>query len=433
MKAKPSYFFLIDCNNFYVSCERVFNPKLEKKPVVVLSNNDGCVISRSNEVKKMGIPMGAPIFKYQDLVRTHSISVFSANFPLYADMSKRVMHTLSSFQLPIELYSIDEAFLHVEGLSHFKLKTFAQHIVKTIQKNIGIPVSIGIGRTKTLAKASNYLAKRDPLNSSVCMLCVCKQTEQCFENKVNAQLQSIDVGDVWGIGRSNRSFLFQNGIYNAVQLKNTPLPWIQKHLHKPVVQTVKELNEESCISLEEYRKTRKTIITSRSFGKPVTSYRELSEAVSEYTARAGEKLREEKLTASTITVYITTNKHKKNETQFSQAKTCPLPAPTADTRVLLHTAHILLKNMYKNGLRYKKALIILSGLTSESELQDSLFYESFSSKRKKTMQSIDEINTEWGSNTISFASQGIKKEWQMRRARRSPRYTTNWSELPVIV
>ncbi|MCA9371726.1 Y-family DNA polymerase [Candidatus Woesebacteria bacterium] len=432
MKDVQTFFLLVDCNNFYVSCERVFNPSLEDMPVIVLSNNDGCVISRSDEVKVLGIPMAAPIFQYKNEIKLHNIKLFSANFPLYGDMSRRVMSIVARHAPKMEVYSIDEVFVHIKGISHDRVQYFAKKLRHRIKKEVGIPVSIGIGTTKTLAKAANYLAKRTVSSHGVFLLCSCGQTDICSHAQIDNHLQQMDVGSVWGIGRKTRAFLHNHGIYNASQLKHLDHAWTKRELHKPGLETVLELQGVVVKKLENLHKSKKSIICSRSFSKPVTTLEHLSEAVTEFVARAAEKLREEHELTSIITIYIATNRHRKHDKQYTQSLSIPMPAPTADTATLIKTAQNILTKIYKQGYRYKKALAMLSGLMRDDSLQDNLFGSSFTPQRKQLMATLDTINTTWGSNTLMFASQGIAKPWRMKRAMRSPRYTTKWDELVFV-
>lgn len=417
-------FALVDCNNFYVSCERVFNPKLEEKPVIVLSNNDGCVVARSDEVKALGVKMGIPVFKCKDLIKKHRIHVYSSNYALYGDMSQRVMDTLAQFTPDLEIYSIDEAFLSLSGFTSLNLTQYGKHIKNTIKKWTGIPVSIGIGPTKTLAKIANHIAKKNP------------QFEGVFDitehPQIDVLLDSIEVADVWGIGYQYSQFLNQNGIYTALQLKNAPDKWIKKHLTVVGLRTVDELRGISCIPLEQVAPPKKGIISSRSFGRPVETLPELKEAVATYVSRAAEKLRSQKSVASCVHVFLTTNRFK-DEPQYSNYATFWLPIPTAYTPDLIHYAHQNLGKMFKPGYRYKKAGIMLTGILSQQQVQLNLITPSYHPSREKIlMKTIDQINARWGSDTVKYAVAGIQRLWKMRQSKKSPRFTTHWKEIPVV-
>jgi len=417
-------FALVDCNNFYVSCERVFNPKLEGKPVIVLSNNDGCVVARSDEVKALGVKMGIPAFKCKDLIKKHRIHVYSSNYALYGDMSQRVMDTLAQFTPDLEIYSIDEAFLSLSGFTSLNLTQYGKHIKNTIKKWTGIPVSIGISPTKTLAKVANHIAKKNP------------QFEGVFDitehPQIDVLLDSIEVADVWGIGYQYSQFLNQNGIYTALQLKNAPDKWIKKHLTVVGLRTVDELRGISCIPLEQVAPPKKGIISSRSFGRPVETLAELKEAVATYVSRAAEKLRSQKSVASCVHVFLTTNRFK-DEPQYSNYATFWLPIPTAYTPDLIHYAHQNLEKMFKPGYRYKKAGIMLTGILSQQQVQLNLITPSYHPSREKIlMKTIDQINARWGSDTVKYAVAGIQRLWKMRQSKKSPRFTTYWKEIPVV-
>lgn len=416
-------FALVDCNNFYVSCERVFEPGLEGKPVVVLSNNDGCVIARSNEAKALGIKMGIPAFKCKDLFKKHSVYVYSSNYSLYGDISQRVMDTLTRFAPRIEIYSIDEAFLLLTGFTTSNLTDYARYIKTTEKKWTGIPVSIGIGHTKTLAKVANEVAKKYPRYAGVLDVTDYPQLDEL--------LDGVDVADVWGIGRKYTQFLNRYGIYTALQLKNAPDQWVKKNLTIMGLRTVKELRGISCVSLEEIPAPKKGIISSRSFGRAVETLPELKEAIADYVSRAAEKLRAQSSAASFIQVFLTTSRF--NGPQYSNSSSTRLPTPTAYTPELIHCAHKCLKKIFKPNYRYKKAGVMLTGIVPEDEIQLNVFGTPSSRDRWKTlMKTVDRINTRWGSNTIQFAAPGIKRSWRMRQLRRSPRYTTQWSEIPVV-
>jgi len=415
---------LVDCNNFYVSCERVFNPALEGKPVVVLSNNDGCVVARSNEVKKMGVIMGTPVFKCRDLIKKYDVKVFSSNYVLYGDMSQRVMETLSQFTPEMEIYSIDEAFLSLTGFRTLNLTEYARHIRSTVRKWTGIPVSIGIGESKTLAKIANKIAKKNPKHDGVFDI---------FDNSdIDRLLNGLDVADIWGIGDQYAKFLIRNGIHTALQLRNANDDFIRDNMTVVGLRIVHELRGVSCIPLEMVHPPRKGIVSSRSFGRPVKTLAELRESVADYMASASERLRGQKSVASFIHVFVATNRFK-NEPQYSNFITQRLPVPTASTQDLITYALINLLKIYRPGYRYKKAGVMLSGIMPDNQAQLDLFTPfKYRANRKIIMGAMDEINNRWGSDTVQFAAAGIGQLWQMRQSRKTPRFTTQWGEIPAV-
>jgi len=424
INAMKNIFALVDCNNFYVSCERVFNPNLEGKPVMVLSNNDGCVIARSNEVKSLGIKMGVPAFQCKDLIKKYDIKVYSSNYALYGDMSQRVMDTLARFTPELEIYSIDEAFLSLGGFISLNLTQYGKQIKTTVKKWTGIPVSIGLGPTKTLAKIANHIAKKDPQFEGVFDITHHPQSDEL--------LDSIEVAEVWGIGYRYAQLLNQKGIYTTLQLKNAPEEWIKKYLTIRGLRTLQELRGISCIPLEQVAPPKKGITSSRSFGRPVETIKELREAVATYVSQAAEKLRAQKSAASCIHVFLTTNCFK-DEPQYSNNATFRLPVPTSYTPELIHYAHQNLEKLFKSGYRYKKAGIMLTGIVPQEKVQLSLLTPSYPHARGKIlMETIDRINARWGSNTVKYAAAGIQKPWKMRQTKKSPRFTTQWKDIPVV-
>jgi len=415
-------FMLVDCNNFYVSCERVFNPALEGKPTIVLSNNDGCVVARSNEVKELGILRGTPLFKCEDLVKKHQINVFSSNYTLYADMSGRVMNILEQFTPQLEIYSIDEAFLSIAGLEGEALVHYGQNIKQTVERWTGIPVTVGIGTSKTLAKIAAKIAKG---KSGVCSLVAHPQIDEILTN--------FAVADIWGIGSQYTARLKRYGILNAKQLRDAPDRWVKKQLTIMGLRTVRELRGIPCFPLEEIPPPRKGIVSSRSFGQPVTELGELREAVASYAARAGEKLRAQGSIAGYLTVFVSTNPYQEHHSQYANAASLCLPMATANTRELISYATKLLESIYKSGYIYKKAGVVLNEIRPESNPQLSLFIppEPWQQNRKLT-QLMDGINARWGRDTIHYGAQGINQRWQLRRDYLSQRYTTRWDELPEV-
>ncbi len=415
-----SYFALADCNNFYVSCERVFNPSLEKKPIVVLSNNDGCIISRSNEAKALGIPMGAPVFKYRDLIRQQQVQCFSSNYALYGDMSQRVMNSLRRLCPDIEIYSIDEAFLKLDNFSYYDLNRYLVDIRQKIKQWTGIPISIGLAPTKTLAKVANFHAKRF-VTEGVYDLC---------DNQLrDAILNRFPIHEIWGIGRKLTEKLHLYSIKTALDLQKANPKIIRQRFSVVVERIILELNGVSCLDLENVQ-PKKQIMCSRSFGSPVTRLEDLNEAISAYTARAAAKLREQKAKSKTLYVFITTNKHKPTDIQYTKGLVCPLVAPTNDTRTLIAAAKKTLKQLYRNGFKYKKTGILLMDIMLEhQEAYDLFLNPTLSQKSEALMKMVDNTNRALGSRTLFFAAQGIHQSWAMRSEHRSPRYTTDWREI----
>jgi len=419
---KDNIFALVDCNSFYVSCERVFNPKLRNKPVVVLSNNDGCAVSISKEAKKLGIKVGTPIFQVKNLIKEHDIKILSSNYTLYAEMSSRVMSTLSKFSPDIEIYSIDESFLLLNGINEDEIDNYARKIRQTVYKYTGIPVSIGIASTKTLAKIANRIAKKYEKYNGV--LNIYKN------NNIDKYLKLVDIEDVWGIGRKYSKRLKSYGIDTAYELKEISIDWAYKKLGGIIgKRIISELRGISCINLDEVNQLNKEILSSRSFGKSVKSLKELEEAISMYATIAAEKLRKQRGIAKRVSVFLSTNKFKKNEPQYGNFATTMLPIPTSYTPEIIKYALILIRSIYKEGYNYKKAGIILSDIIPEKNHQLSLFDNPKKSINYKLMNAVDKINERYGTNSIFPASIGINKNWHMRRNLISFRYTTRWSEI----
>lgn len=413
---------LVDCNNFYVSCERVFDPSLEGKPVAVLSNNDGCLVSRSNEVKALGIPMGAPGFKHEGLIRKHGGTLLSSNYALYGDMSSRVMDVLGKFSPELEIYSIDEAFLGLNGFRIRDLEEYGHKIRRTVRKWTGIPVSVGIAKTKTLAKIANHYAKRVPaFEGSLVLL---------DDARLEKALKQTPVAEIWGIGRQYDKFLRQNGIETAWQLRNAPEKFVDHYMTSVGHKTVLELQGFSCIELDDAPPTKQSTVCSKSFGKQVTDLAELEEAVSTYITRAAEKIRSQHSVAGHLMVFLSTNRFKEGP-QYNNSAQATLPTPTAFTPDLIRIGLELLRDLYLPGFEYKKAGVMLTDIMDEDDVPLSLIETNYlDDSRKALIDAIDRINRENGRDTVFFASSGVKKEWQMKRARLSPAYTTRWSGLP---
>ncbi|PKN41005.1 MAG: SOS mutagenesis and repair protein UmuC [Deltaproteobacteria bacterium HGW-Deltaproteobacteria-18] len=418
------FYLMVDCNNFYASCERVFDPRLEGRPVVVLSNNDGCVIARSGEAKALGIVMGEPAYKREAFFTRNGVHVFSSNYALYGDMSARVMQTLTRFADETEVYSIDECFLLLRGLSASSLLQTAREIRHTVRQWTGIPVCVGIARTKTLAKIANRLAKKESRDGV-------RLLED--DEDINEVLQGLETGDVWGIGRKNAQRLSACGVRTALDLKGQDDDWIRRHLTVTGLRTVLELRQTPCIALEETPPPARSLVCSRSFGTRIESLDSLEEAVSAYVQRAGEKLRRKGLVAAAVQVFVETNRFQPGP-QYTGSRCRALPAPTANTLDLHGPALEILREIHKPGYRYQKAGVILLDLSPASGRQLSFLepHGEEKTRRDALMLAMDRINTVHGRGTLTLAASGQgKKEWHMRQERRSPSYTTSWAELPV--
>ena len=413
---------LIDCNSFYVSCERLFNPKIRRLPVVVLSNNDGCIISRSNEAKALGIKMGEPYFKARNIIIKNNVQVFSSNYSLYGDISRRVMRTLKRFNSKIEVYSIDEAFLDLSNFSDKDVKDVGKEIRNTVLQWTGIPTSIGIAETKTLSKVANHIAKKQ--KSGVVSLVNIKDLDPILEK--------VEVRDIWGVGKQLSKFYIKNGIYNAKQLKNASNTWIKKTKNVLSSRTAMELRGVPCIEIETKQAKRKSCCVSRSFGKKVEKLRELKESITSYCLNAAEKIRSESLVCKSITVFIRTSPFQNKGIFYSNSKTIDFPIATNNSIEIVKNALTGLDLIYKDGFKYQKAGIILSGL-SDSEKGNSLFKSTKDERIKNLMRSIDNTNYRYGRSTISLASAGINKRWSMRRQYSSKIDTADFYSLPKIL
>ena len=412
---------LIDCNSFYVSCERLFNPKIRRKPVVVLSNNDGCIISRSNEAKALGIKMGEPYFKAKDIILKNKVEVFSSNYSLYGDLSRRVMRTLKRFNSEIEVYSIDEAFLDLSNFPDSEVEKVGKEIRETVLQWTGIPTSIGIANTKTLSKVANHIAKKK--QSGVTSLIG-------IEN-LDPILEKVEINDVWGVGRQLTKFYQKHGIYNAKQLKNKSNTWIKKSSNVLSSRTAMELRGISCIGLETTTTKRKSCVVSRSFGKRIETFQELKEAVANYCLNASEKIRSESLVAKAITVFVRTSPFQRNFGYYSNAKTVDFPIATNNSIETVKTAVSILESIFKNGYRYQKAGVMLTGLSNASD-KTNLFTSEKDEKINSLMRSIDNTNHRYGRSTLSVASAGVHKKWNMRRQYSSKIDTADFYCLPTI-
>ena len=410
---------LVDCNNFYVSCERVFNPKLQDKPVVVLSNNDGCVVARSPEVKALGIKMGVPLFKIQSLIDRHKIITLSSNYALYGDMSHRVMESLRQFSSKVEVYSIDEAFLGFSLEKNLTLGDYCDHLRQIVQQWTGIPISIGVSQTKTLAKLANKMAKQSESGIFILPL-----------EESESLLKEIPIEDIWGIGRSFAKTLRLNYIETAWKLRNAPDGLIKQELGVVGLRIALELRGIVCQPLQLNSSPKKTLMVSRSFGRPIQSLKELQEAIALYTSRAAEKLRRQKLAASSICIFISTGRFALEP--YGRSLKVSLPVTTNDTTELLHYSLVALESLFVPNLSYKKAGVILLGLVPEHIQQLHLWDSRDRIRDRHLMESLDAINTAMGKETLKFASTGLHPSWQTRFNKRSPRYTTCWEELPLV-
>ena len=414
---------LVDCNSFYVSCERLFNPSIIKKPVVVLSSNDGCVISRSTEAKTLGIKMGEPYFKVEKIVRKNEVKVFSSNYSLYGDISRRVMKTLKQFSPQIEIYSIDEAFLNLSSIKDEDLLEYGKKIRKTVLKWTGIPTSIGIATTKTLSKIANHIAKKE--KPGVINLVNSEQTDNF--------LMKIKISDVWGVGPQLTKLYIKNEISTAYQLKNVPNSWIKKNTNVFGSRTAMELKGISCITLDVYQEKRKNCCVSRSFGKKVTKLEELKESITTHCLNAAEKIRNDNQTAKKITVFIRTSPFQKDENYYAKTKDVDLPLRTNDSIELIKESLNALKLIYKKGYRYQKTGIILSGLKDINIYEKNLFSKfNNEEKRINLMKAIDYTNIKYGRNALSIAQAGLKKGWNIKRRHASKIDTACFGLLPYV-
>lgn len=413
---------LADCNNFYVSCERLFNPSLIGRAVVVLSNNDGCVVARSNEAKSLGIKMGTPIFQINDLLHTHDIAVYSSNYPLYADLSNRVMTLLGSYVEEQEIYSIDECFLSFNGFRNYDLNEYGKIIVRNVTKGTGIPISLGIAETKTLAKIANKFAKKYPGYQGVCII--------DSEEKREKALKLFNISDVWGIGRRHAAKLERQGVKTAYDFIRLPIGWVRKNMTVTGERTYKELLGESCIDMELVSPNRKQICTSRSFGEMISEYEDIVEAVANYAENCARKLRQQKSVAVSLMVFVHTNHFRNDLPQYAQNVIINLPVPTSDTIEIVQYAEIGLKKIFRAGFLYKKAGVIIMEIANQDHIQMDLFKTTNFNKSEKLMQTIDLLNDKYH-KSVRLAIQGTdsKPKWHLRQEKLSRCYTTNINDI----
>lgn len=417
---------IVDCNSFYCSCERLFRPDLRKHPVVVLSNNDGCIVSRSDEAKDLGVPMAGPYFQARPIIQQHNISVFSSNYHLYGDLSWRVMETLRSLSPMVEVYSVDEAFLDLSHVPVDELESAALHIRHTVEEWTGISVSVGVAPTKTLAKLANYLAKKNKAASNC--IKVLASPEQLAQ-----ALQSTRVGYVWGVGRAFANKLINQGITSAWELSTMPEEWAHRHMGGITgVRLIRELKGIPAIDLEEPLKVKKMIATTRMFGEPVGDIGSIKEAVATYTTRAAEKLRRQHSAAKVISVFIV-SKEQDHLIDFHHGASIgthtTLPIPTSNTQELIKPAVDLVDQLFTRGKEYKKAGVMLSGLVPDESIQGNLFVTPEKNNNRFLMDIVDNVNFSMRDDILKFATVGTTRNWKMRQELHSSRYTTRWDEL----
>ncbi|MFZ6709360.1 Y-family DNA polymerase [Undibacterium sp. TC9W] len=421
-------FALVDVNNFYVSCERAFNPRLQNKPVVVLSNNDGCAVARSAEVKALGVKMGAPWFHMTDLIKQHGIIGLSSNYTLYGDMSNRVMTILRGYSPHVEVYSIDECFLNVDGMGGIweTPTVMGQDIRKKVLKWTALPVCVGFATSKTLAKLANHVAKKLPLFDGVC------DFTTMSEARMRWLFERIDVGDVWGVGRRISARLHAMNIHTVQDLKDASPSMIRQSFGVVTERTLQELRGVSCMAMDEVVPPRREIISSRSFGKLLTSADEIAQAISTYVARAAEKLRNQRSVCGAVHVFIHTNPFREQDRQYSNGMTVPLSVQTDDNRLIVSAALSGFDLIFKEGYNYKKAGIVLMNLASNTNIQGTLFNDSKTRANSvAVMNAMDTINQRYGQDVLHLASTGLSARWSMKSENRSPAYTTRWEEIPT--
>lgn len=421
------YYALIDCNNFYASCERVFDPELMDRPVVILSNNDGCVIARSSEAKELDIPMGIPEFKVRPLINKHNVAMRSSNYALYGDMSRRVMETLQTCTPNIEVYSIDEAFAELSPRFMNSMEEYGQFIRNRVLRWTGIPVSVGIAPTKTLAKIANETAKDYPSLNGVLVLDNSRRMEKVMKN--------TPVDEIWGVGKNYSEKLKMHGIQSAWDLSQQPDAWIRNMMKVTGLRTVWELRGKPCLTLERTVEARKGILSSRSFGEPVQKIEDLKEAVTLFSSRAAEKLRAQQSVASTVTVTLVTNKYANPGAQYKFGISVNLPSATADTSIFATVAEAVVHRLFDPEKTYKKAWVMLTGIVPESEVQADLFSsDGYTQKQHNLMHCMDSVNARYGKQTMMVAGAGVggNQAWKMKQDHLSRRYTTRWEELMEI-
>jgi len=421
-------FALVDCNNFYASCEKLFDPKLEGVPLVVLSNNDGCVVARSAEVKALGVPMGIPWFKLREDAKKYGIQAMSSNYTLYADMSNRVVEVLEGFSPHVEVYSIDESFLLLDGFASRGLEVYGRSIRQRVQDWLGLAVCVGIAETKTLAKLANHCAKKKLAGADG----VCDFTT-IPPAAFSALLAKIKVGETWGVGPRLAPRLEKMGIHTVQDLREADPARIRGRFSVVLERTVRELKGISCLSLEETIPDKKQIVSSRSFGQRIGAFEHLADALAFHATRAAEKLRAQDSIAGALTVFIRTNPFALKDAQYQRSLTIPLPYATQDTRELVKWSGRGLRRIYRRGFAYAKAGVMLSEIRPAALEQTDLFASLEDTERSDTLMGImDRVNQRWGRGTLRTASERAEGIWKMNRGNLSPRYTTSWDELPTV-
>ncbi|RNI26840.1 Y-family DNA polymerase [Rufibacter latericius] len=416
-----SLFALVDCNNFYASCERLFRPELNGQPIVVLSNNDGCVIARSNEAKALGIKMGVPLFEIRELAEREGIHVFSSNYELYGDLSQRVVRVLSEYSPNVEVYSIDESFLDLGNFLHVDLEQHARAIWERMPRAIGIPVAVGVAPTKTLAKLANRLAKKSKKANGVLVL--------TDPSHIEAALKATEIGDVWGVGRRYAKKLAQYGVYTAYDLTRQTDSFVKKHLTIVGLRTVKELRGEPCIELEMVPPAKQNICTSRGFGQPLTEVADIEEALATHVVRCASKLRKQKSCANAFTVFLETSRFLNPGQGYFNSRTVRLDSPSSSELVLVPAAMEALRAIFRPGFRYKKTGIIVTGLCPATQVQENLFTASTRQRDSSLMQTLDFLRQRFGHSALRYGVQGTGKKWHMQRFNLSPCYTTRLEDL----
>jgi DNA polymerase V len=419
---------IVDCNSFYAACERVFKPALHGKPVVVLSNNDGCIVSRSDEAKQLGVGMAAPYYQSKGIIEQHGVAVFSSNYHLYGDMSWRVMETLRMLAPDVEVYSVDEAFLDLDGIDETLLQEYGMMLKKTTEQWTGIPVSVGIAPTKVLSKVANRLAKKNKQSTGGVMVLPTPAHQR-------EALERTAVEDIWGVGRESAKKLKLFNILNGWQLRNMSEEWAKKNLGGIVgIRLIRELNGEPCIEMKDPLKSKKMIATTRMFGKPVFELKQLKEAVATYTTRAAEKLRRQHAAAKIINVFVVTNDYG-NDYQYAprtRGTYTTLPAASSITHELISHALPLVEQLFKKGSRYLKAGVMLSGIVPDTAVQSNMFEPPAPGNMRKLMSMIDNVNFSMRDDVVKFAAAGTAKNWKMRQEKRSARFSTRWEEIKTV-
>lgn len=418
-------FALVDGNNFFVSCERVFNPYWNDRPILVLSNNDGCVIARSNEVKKLGIKMGTPAFQILDEIHRYGIGVYSGNQNLYGDMSCRVMSLLSNYSPDVEVYSVDESFLDFSGFADIDLNEYTRSMIRTVTKGTGIPVSAGVARTKTLAKVANKFAKKYPAYKGVCII--------DDEDKREKALKLTDIGDVWGIGSRYQRKLERFNVKTAYDFSRMPVAWVRKEMTVFGERVWKELNGEPCLELDHVSPRKKQICTSRSFGTTIYEYSDMEEAVATFAGMCAAKLRKQRSCAFSLLVFVGCTEDSRSGSHAYLNSVVKLMVPSNITTDIVRHALIALKNIYRKGVGYKKAGVIVMDLVPDDAIQQNLFYQENREKLSRLMEVIDELNCGLIKNQVSLAVQGTGvRKWKLRQEHLSPCYTTQLSDVLTI-